>query len=119
MTGLFFLAFLYPYQDVALGKWPMSFLGITCLAACIYLALGDFRKLLLIFLVFSPFQKELPGDFGGAIFYDGGAVYVSDSVIRSFKDPYRDSAGVGIHIKTPVGPVVLEYGWKLDREPDE
>jgi outer membrane translocation and assembly module TamA len=30
-------------------------------------------------------------------------------------DPYRDSVGVGVRIATPVGPVNLEVGWKLDR----
>jgi outer membrane protein insertion porin family len=50
-------------------------------------------------------------------FYDTGNLYwqVSDFDITDL----RHSAGLGIRIKTPVGPLRLEYGWKLDRREDE
>ncbi len=51
------------------------------------------------------------------IFYDAGNLYwkVSDFDITDL----RQSAGLGIRIRTPVGPLRLEYGWKLDREEGE
>ncbi len=62
-----------------------------------------------------PLLKNFPiGPLGGVVFYDGGAVFLhqSDAHIR---DPYRDAAGVGLRVATPVGPLNLELGWKLDR----
>ena len=35
------------------------------------------------------------------------------------KDPYRDSVGLGFRYNTPVGPLNLEFGWKLDRKEGE
>lgn len=52
------------------------------------------------------------GPLGFVIFYDGGAVILSQ---MELPDPYRDAAGFGIRIETPVGPLNLEIGWKLDR----
>jgi outer membrane protein insertion porin family len=50
-------------------------------------------------------------------FYDAGNLYwqVSDF------DPtdLRHAAGLGVRVRTPVGPLRLEYGWKLDREDGE
>jgi outer membrane protein assembly factor BamA len=53
------------------------------------------------------------GSLRGVIFYDGGAIKISG---HRFEDEYRDSAGAGIRYVTPVGPVSLEYGYKLDRK---
>ena len=62
-----------------------------------------------------PIWKGFPvGPLGGVIFYDGGAVYIHDPGI-DIPDPYRDSVGVGLRVSTPVGPLNLEIGWKLDR----
>jgi outer membrane protein assembly complex protein YaeT len=62
-----------------------------------------------------PLWSNSPlGDIGGALFYDGGAVLISQPDVHQ-PDPYRDSVGVGVRIATPVGPVNLEVGWKLDR----
>lgn len=51
------------------------------------------------------------------VFVDAGNVYWR---LRDF-DPsdVRWSAGLGLRFRTPAGPLRLEYGWKLDREPDE
>lgn len=53
----------------------------------------------------------------GVVFYDAGNVYrkLSDA------DPFdlRHAAGVGLRLETPIGPLRLEYGRKLDREPGE
>jgi outer membrane protein insertion porin family len=54
---------------------------------------------------------------GGEVFFDAGNVYPT---INDF-DPsdLRFDAGLGLRLDTPIGPIRLEYGWKLDRQPDE
>jgi outer membrane protein insertion porin family len=81
-----------------------------------------------MYLLKSEIRFPIWGNIGGAIFYDGGAVYVDemnfrknavDSLSRvSFSDPYRDAAGVAFRYNTPVGAVSLELGYKLDRKED-
>ena len=53
----------------------------------------------------------------GELFFDAGNVYPT---LHDF-DPtdLRTAAGVGIRFETPIGPLRVEYGWKLDRRPDE
>ena len=53
----------------------------------------------------------------GELFLDAGNVYPT---IHDF-DPtdLRSSAGTGLRLDTPIGPIRVEYGWKLDRRPDE
>jgi outer membrane protein insertion porin family len=53
----------------------------------------------------------------GELFFDAGNVYPT---IKDF-DPtdLRYDAGVGLRLDTPIGPIRIEYGWKLDRQPDE
>jgi outer membrane protein assembly complex protein YaeT len=61
-----------------------------------------------------PIWKNFPiGPLGGVLFYDGGAVYLHEPGL-DISDPYRDSVGAGLRIATPVGPLNLEIGWKLD-----
>ncbi|MBI1813380.1 MAG: outer membrane protein assembly factor BamA [Deltaproteobacteria bacterium] len=67
---------------------------------------------------------------GGAVFTDGGGVYLHD-VDRCEStdvggqhcavtlDNFRRSAGLGVRYDTPVGPLSLDYGFKLDRRSDE
>ncbi len=54
---------------------------------------------------------------GGDAFVDGGNVWASGSDIRLAD--FRWGAGLGLRVETPVGPIRLEYGWKLDRQPGE
>ncbi len=62
-----------------------------------------------------PLWRNFPvGPLGGVIFYDGGAVYISDPTVN-LPNPYRDSVGVGLRVATPVGPLNLEIGYKLNR----
>ena len=51
------------------------------------------------------------------LFYDAGNVYreLSDFDLSDI----RHVAGAGVRFNAPFGPIRLEYGWKLDREPDE
>jgi outer membrane protein insertion porin family len=63
---------------------------------------------------------------GGEVFVDGGGAYVehcpSGQGIRGCAisiENFRRSAGLGLRYVTPVGPITLEYGFKLDRRSDE
>ena len=70
-------------------------------------------------LALFNFEYRFPvaGPVGGALFFDAGNVW----------NDYRDvdigalkwGAGVGVRYLSPVGPLRLEIGWKLDREPFE
>jgi outer membrane protein insertion porin family len=57
------------------------------------------------------------GAFGGGVFVDAGNVWASRGDVRAAD--LRWGAGFGLRVETPVGPIRLEYGWKLDREPGE
>lgn len=67
-------------------------------------------------LALFNFEYRFPvaGPVGGTLFLDGGNVW----------NDYRDlgtgalkwGAGVGVRYLSPVGPLRLEIGWKLDRE---
>jgi outer membrane protein insertion porin family len=66
--------------------------------------------------------------FGGVVFVDGGGVYLEDTTGApgsclgcdsvSMHD-FRRAAGLGLRYITPVGPLSLDYGFKLDRRADE
>ncbi|MEM7647044.1 MAG: BamA/TamA family outer membrane protein, partial [Pseudomonadota bacterium] len=64
-------------------------------------------------LVKSELRFPISGDFGGLLFYDGGIVKWSGVQLE---DPYRDTAGFGIRLVTPVGAFVVQMGYKLDRK---
>jgi outer membrane protein insertion porin family len=69
---------------------------------------------------------------GGVLFYDAGNVFVSASEFRFsgsetivdddlgcvIQDGFRHVLGAGLRIDTPLGPIRLEYGRKLDRRRD-
>ncbi|UCF69125.1 MAG: outer membrane protein assembly factor BamA, partial [Acidobacteriota bacterium] len=56
-------------------------------------------------------------DLYGVAFLDAGNVYwqIGDIDLTDL----RAGAGVGLRFRTPAGPLRLEYGWKLDRNPNE
>lgn len=64
----------------------------------------------------SELRFPVYGSLGGAVFYDGGYVSIQDLQMIS---NYRHSAGIGIRYNTPVGPLTLDWGWKLDKRPGE
>jgi outer membrane protein insertion porin family len=55
--------------------------------------------------------------FGGAFFCDGGGLYLQKEPISI--DDFRRSAGVSLRYLTPLGPLSLDYGIKLDRRSGE
>ncbi|MBE9504972.1 MAG: BamA/TamA family outer membrane protein, partial [Proteobacteria bacterium] len=65
----------------------------------------------------AEIRMRLIGNLGGLLFYDAGNVWASDETARL--SDMRTAAGVGLRYLTPVGPLSLEYGHKLDRKKDE
>ncbi len=68
-------------------------------------------------LINAEYVRTLSGLFSGHLFIDAGNVWESPEAVR-FED-IRWGAGLGFSFDTPAGPIRLEYGWKLDREPGE
>lgn len=68
-------------------------------------------------LVNLEWRRRLAGAVGFNVFVDGGNVWASRT--RVDLSEMRWGAGVGLRFDTPVGPIRLEYGWKLDRLPSE
>ena len=52
-----------------------------------------------------------------AIFFDSGNVW--EKVGDIFSTKLLKSIGVGLRVKTPIGPISVDYGFPLDAEPGE
>jgi outer membrane protein insertion porin family len=50
-------------------------------------------------------------------FFDAGNVWKKSNDF--FKEKLFKSMGLGLRVKTPIGPVSVDYGWPLDLEPGE
>ena len=63
------------------------------------------------------YRFPLFGAVGGTVFYDAGNVWADWRDM----DPagLKGGAGLGIRYLSPIGPLRLDVGWKLDREPGE
>jgi outer membrane protein insertion porin family len=82
-----------------------------------YVPLGGFAR-----ASFSlELQMPLPGfgpNFGSHVFFDGGRVWTGDTRFIS-GDPYDQqrlfvATGGGLNLRTPVGPIKLSVGYKLN-----
>jgi len=64
-------------------------------------------------------ELRVPLRFGliGAVFVDAGSVWFANDPVNGFD--LRKTAGLGLRYLTPVGPIGLDYGWKLDRREGE
>ncbi|HEU4764558.1 MAG TPA: BamA/TamA family outer membrane protein, partial [Candidatus Eisenbacteria bacterium] len=77
----------------------------------------------ILLLLNAEIRRRLFGPFGAEAFLDGGNVWerptdIHASNLLSFGDRagYNDmryTAGLGIRFATPLGPLRLDYGWKL------
>lgn len=56
------------------------------------------------------------GPFGLLFFLDAGNIWAKP---REMNLKLAFSAGVGVFLDTPIGPVRLDYGWRLNRSPIE
>jgi len=65
-------------------------------------------------LIKSEMRFPVYRSLGGAVFYDGGYVRIQDLQMAT---NYRHSAGIGIRYNTPVGPLSLDWAWKLNQPP--
>jgi len=52
-----------------------------------------------------------------ATFFDTGNVWKKNSDF--LKGDLKSSIGLGLRVKTPIGPISIDYGWPLDTEPGE
>jgi outer membrane protein insertion porin family len=70
-----------------------------------------------VLLLNLDYRFPILGDVGGVVFVDAGNVWAGYRDI----DPaeLKLGAGLGLRYASPIGPVRLEVGWKLDREPGE
>lgn len=64
----------------------------------------------------SELRIPLFGEHGAVLFYDGGMVKVSG--VHNER-PYRDAIGIGYRYNTPVGPLSLDVGFKLNPNTDQ
>ncbi len=62
-------------------------------------------------------RVPLAGGLGLVLFADWGNVWSGPSYVKAGEG--RWGAGLGLHYLTPVGPFRLEYGFRLDRKPNE
>jgi outer membrane protein insertion porin family len=64
-------------------------------------------------------EMRFPLDYGFlfATFVDAGSVWLSGD--PEDECDFRESAGLSLRYVTPVGPISVDYGWKLDRRPGE
>lgn len=59
------------------------------------------------------YRFPLVGPLEGVVFFDHGNVWVDwDSIVL---DEAKPGAGVGLRYRSPIGPLRIEIGWKLDR----
>ncbi|MHB1012386.1 MAG: outer membrane protein assembly factor BamA [Desulfobacteria bacterium] len=64
-------------------------------------------------------ELRVPLRYGliGAVFIDAGSVWFARDPVNGFD--LRKSSGLGLRYLTPVGPIGLDYAWKLDRREGE
>ncbi len=65
----------------------------------------------------SELRFPLLGALHGAVFLDAGGLYLARRSV-SLGD-FRRAAGAGLRFMTPIGPLSLDYGFKLDRRGGE
>ena len=66
-----------------------------------------------VFVMNLEYRFPVVSSFGAVVFFDYGSAFelVED---MNFGD-MRKTAGVGIRYHTPIGPLTLDWGYKLDR----
>jgi outer membrane protein insertion porin family len=68
-------------------------------------------------LINLDYRFPIAGAFGGTLFFDDGNVWADWRDIRA-RDLKR-GIGIGARYVSPIGPLRLDLGWKLDRDPRE
>jgi len=62
-------------------------------------------------------RVELTRDWETALFYDTGTV--RRTLVNAGSEDVRSSAGIGMRYLTPIGPIGVLYGRKIDRKDGE
>jgi outer membrane protein assembly complex protein YaeT len=70
-----------------------------------------------LLLLNVDYRFPIAGPLGGTLFVDGGNVWADWNDVDAAEG--KLGAGVGLRYSSPIGPLRLEVGWKLDREPGE
>ena len=65
----------------------------------------------------AEFRVPLRYGLIGAVFADAGSVWFARNPVNGFD--LRKTSGLGLRYITPVGPIGLDYAWKLDRRDGE
>jgi outer membrane protein insertion porin family len=65
----------------------------------------------------TELRVPLRSGFIGAVFVDMGSVWFASDPVNGFD--LRYTSGLGLRYITPVGPIGLDYAWKLDRRDGE
>ncbi|MGB7631423.1 MAG: outer membrane protein assembly factor BamA [Candidatus Deferrimicrobium sp.] len=65
----------------------------------------------------TELRVPLRSGFIGAVFVDAGSVWFARNTLSGFD--LRKTSGLGLRYLTPVGPISLDYAWKLDRREGE
>jgi outer membrane protein insertion porin family len=65
----------------------------------------------------TELRVPLRGRLIGAVFVDAGSVWFSRDPVNDFD--LRETSGLGLRYLTPVGPIGIDYAWKLDRREGE
>ena len=55
----------------------------------------------------------------GAVFFDTGNVWERIDGFGTGIDDFKSGVGLGVRVKTPIGPIKLDYGFPLDLAPAE
>ena len=65
----------------------------------------------------AELRRHLAGAFSAAAFTESGNVYPLASDLSP--DDLRYTAGLGLRYKSALGPLRVDWGYKLDRRPGE
>jgi outer membrane protein insertion porin family len=65
----------------------------------------------------TELRVPLRGRLIGAVFVDAGSVWFASDPVNDFD--LRETSGLGLRYLTPVGPIGIDYAWKLDRREGE
>lgn len=63
------------------------------------------------------YRFPISGPVGGLLFFDYGNVWADWRDVRI--SDFKPGAGFGFRYASPIGPIRLEIGWKLDPEPQD
>lgn len=71
------------------------------------------------YMVNGNFELRVPLRYGfvSAVFLDAGSVWLRSGPFGRID--LRETAGLGLRYVTPIGPIAVDYAWKLDRRDRE